>query len=96
LHENVSSINGISISPKKNFVIIKIWSNTIDKTLHQLNKYLHENSIIFKTHSKNIEKDKVSSRFYPKAKQYNGKNKRYQNNHHQNKHRRHKRRYTSH
>jgi hypothetical protein len=46
-------VNGITISPKKNFCIIKIWLNTCElTTLDNINKNLdiHNESFIFKKH----------------------------------------------
>ena len=63
--QNPSVINGISVSPKKNFVIIKIWMNSAIKDMHKLNPFVLSKSVIFKTHCKNIEKDKAS-RFHSK------------------------------
>jgi hypothetical protein len=58
LSENISNdeninINGISISPKKNFCIIKFWTNKITnntKTLKPI-KHLSYEGIIFKPHN---------------------------------------------
>ena len=49
------NINGISISPKKNFCIIKFWLNKNDNDIKKLNKIdnLNYNGIIFKAHNIN-------------------------------------------
>lgn len=49
------NINGISISPKKNFCIIKFWINKNDNDINKLNKIdnLNYNGIIFKAHNIN-------------------------------------------
>ena len=46
-------VNGISISPKKNFCIIKIWLNKNDNDIKKLNELenISYNGIIFKPHS---------------------------------------------
>jgi len=58
LSENISNdeninINGISISPKKNFCIIKIWTNKTTNNIKTLKpiKNLSYEGIIFKPHS---------------------------------------------
>ena len=58
LNESISkeasiNINGISISPKKNFCIIKIWTNKNINNIKNLNaiKNLSYDGIIFKPHS---------------------------------------------
>lgn len=59
LNENV---NGISISPKKNFNIIKIWiSEEIDIKKYKLPDSLNINNknLLFRVHKTNIEKDKI-------------------------------------
>ena len=52
-NEDTININGISISPKKNFCIIKIWTNKNINNIKNLNtiKNLSYNGIIFKPHS---------------------------------------------
>jgi hypothetical protein len=55
------NINGISISPKKNFNIIKIWvKEEIDMNNYPLpNEFKLNNKIVlFRVHKTNIEKDK--------------------------------------
>lgn len=56
--ENISDndtieVNGISISPKKNFCIIKIWINKNDDNLNNLKKIenISYEGIIYKSHS---------------------------------------------
>lgn len=56
-----SIINGCSISPKKNFNILKIWTNCeVDTEKIKLNNTLKLNNynLTFKLHKINIEKDK--------------------------------------
>jgi len=58
-------INGISISPKKNFCIIKIWNN--DKTQKEISLIneemdfleLEADKVFYSEHSENIEKDNL-------------------------------------
>ena len=52
-NEDSININGISISPKKNFCIIKIWTNKNINNIKNLNtiKNLSYDGIIFKPHS---------------------------------------------
>ena len=70
-------INGISISPKRNFCIIKIWNNDskkCDKTL--LNKNISEidyNECMYKCHVDNIANDKVKLKKYSQKKRNLGK-----------------------
>ena len=59
----VMDINGISISPKKNFSIVKIWlknnSNISIQKLLDINiDFLNVNESIYSDHSLNIKKDK--------------------------------------
>ena len=62
LSNNLSNnINGISISPKKNFNIIKIWFNEqIDYKTYKFPDELkiNEMNYLFRIHKMNIEKDK--------------------------------------
>ena len=54
-------INGISISPKRNFNIIKIWvKEEIDMNTYQLPDEFNLNNkiVLFRVHKTNIEKDK--------------------------------------
>ena len=56
------NINGISISPKKNFNIIKIWMKTkIDINTYKLPAVFNLDSkiVLFRVHKQNIEKDKI-------------------------------------
>ena len=56
------NINGISISPKKNFNIIKIWlSKEINENEFKLPEFLgiETTSFLFRSHKQNIEKDKL-------------------------------------
>ena len=68
------NINGVSISPKKNFNIIKLWFNEIVdyanyKFLPSLS--LATQPIIFRPHKLNIEKDKIKQTRYPNNHQSN-------------------------
>ena len=52
-NENSNIINGISISPKKNFCIIKIWNNKIVKNNKLLSKNIYNLNIdncLYKAH----------------------------------------------
>ena len=55
INENISKkdINGISISPKKNFCIIKIWTKNNENDINTINKInnISYDGIIFKAHS---------------------------------------------
>ena len=54
-------VNGISISPKKNFCIIKIWNNNYKKEdiklLSEKLTFLDMNEVKYSSHVKNIERD---------------------------------------
>ena len=56
-------INGVSISPKKNFCIVKIWSSTNDisdtSTLASSMIFLNLNEVLYSSHVNNIERDHV-------------------------------------
>ena len=59
-----SIINGISISPKKNFSIVKLWlkyntSINIHKLLTDKIDFLNYNESIYSKHESNIKKDKI-------------------------------------
>lgn len=57
-----SKINGVSISPKTNFNIIKLWLNkVVDQSTYEFPETLTlgNKSIIFRPHRDNIEKDKI-------------------------------------
>jgi len=60
---NSSYINGISISPKKNFCIVKIWNsdNKMNETNILSNKmtFLDLNEVLYSSHVNNIERDHV-------------------------------------
>ena len=60
--ENSLIINGISISPKRNFCIIKIWNNTTkmcDKSLLNQNiNSLSYDECMYKCHNDNIANDR--------------------------------------
>ena len=60
-----NNINGISISPKKNFNIVKIWFNEkIDYKEYKFPEELKINNtnFLFRIHKMNIEKDKFKNR----------------------------------
>ena len=52
IYDKEIKVNGISISPKKNFCIIKIWINKNNNNIQKLNKIkeIDYNGIIFKSH----------------------------------------------
>jgi hypothetical protein len=56
-------INGISISPKKNFCIVKIWnSDYMLSDTHLLSSsitFLNLNEVLYSSHQNNIERDHV-------------------------------------
>lgn len=70
--EYIMDINGISISPKKNFCILKIWNkdcNNLSKlTLSNKLKYLNLEELLYSNHENNIEKDsnKIKKEFIKK------------------------------
>ena len=79
-----SIVNGISISPKKNFSIVKIWLkyNTtikIDKLLTDNIDFLNCKESIYTEHKSNIKKDKIKSirKNRPNYKQRQFKKKKY-------------------
>jgi len=61
-------INGISISPKKNFCIIKIWNNNQSKNnvdiLSDKMTFLDKNEVKYSSHNNNIQRD--YNKFYKK------------------------------
>lgn len=61
-------VNGISISPKKNFCIIKIWNNNSSRnSISLLNtnlKFLNMDEVLYSNHIKNIERDQSKQRKY--------------------------------
>tara|TARA_B110000211_G_C14058913_1_gene544645 strand:+ start:1311 stop:1907 length:597 start_codon:yes stop_codon:yes gene_type:complete len=65
------NINGISISPKKNFCIIKIWNNNseqCDTALlgSDLRSFLNIEEVKYSSHNKNIKRDKDKIEKYKK------------------------------
>ena len=55
------TINGISISPKRSFSILKIWNNNVkinESTLLKSVEGLNMNEIIYKPHVESIDKDR--------------------------------------
>jgi hypothetical protein len=62
-------VNGISISPKKSFCIIKIWNNNCNhndiKLLNQkLGLFLNMDEVLYSTQTNNIERDQAKVRRY--------------------------------
>ena len=60
--QNPYLINGISISPKRTFCIVKIWNckssvNSVDLLSDVLFKYLDINNVKYISHNTNIERD---------------------------------------
>jgi translation initiation factor 4E len=60
--DNSLLINGISISPKKNFCIIKIWNNDKEKRdisllNDEMDDFLEMDKVLYTEHEVNIEKD---------------------------------------
>lgn len=58
--DNKNIINGISVSPKKAFCILKIWNKTTQSNVSLLNPVigLNMDEIIYKAHTTSIDKDK--------------------------------------
>ena len=68
---NQMNINGISISPKKNFCIIKIWNNDslecdTDLLGSELRSFLDINEVKYSSHNKNIKRDHEKIEKYKK------------------------------
>ncbi len=66
---NPLQFNGISISPKKHFCIIKIWNNNsniqdVDVLSHELSNFLNINEVKYSEHVKNIERDAIKVNKY--------------------------------
>ena len=63
-------VNGISISPKKNFCIIKIWNNNCEKVdVELLSKkltFLNMDEVKYASHINNIERDQTKQKKYIK------------------------------
>lgn len=56
--EDITKINGISISPKKGFCIFKIWTNTNDKIEYNTTiPLVNLNNSIYKPHNTNLNLD---------------------------------------
>ena len=79
--ENVKEslhVNGISISPKKNFCIIKIWNNNSKKEdvklLSSKLDFLDMNEVKYSSHMENIERDSAKQKKYSSNKKFNKKN----------------------
>ena len=68
---NTMQINGISVSPKKNFCIFKIWNkdyNKSNKNILSNFDFLNMNEVIYSNHQDNIKKDKLKTFKYNKKK----------------------------
>ncbi len=79
------NINGISISPKKNFCIVKIWNkdseNNNKELLSKKLEFLNMDEVIFSSHKKNIEKDQMKIKrreYYAKQNNGNGRKRSYE------------------
>lgn len=61
--DNPMLFNGISVSPKKNFCIVKIWNSDYTQKSHDLlsNKmdFLNLNEVMYKCHNDNIANDQI-------------------------------------
>jgi hypothetical protein len=61
--ENCSNINGVSISPKKNFCIVKIWNSNNElcdtSILSSSMNFLNIDEVLYSSHTNNIERDHV-------------------------------------
>ena len=75
--ENVQesqNVNGISISPKKNFCIIKIWNNNSKKEdiklLSSELDFLNMTEVKYSSHMENIERDLSKQKKYSSAKKF--------------------------
>ena len=88
--DNSLEINGISISPKKHFCIIKIWNNNIiNSNMNLLSdklSFLDIDKGIYTQHANNIKKDSNKQKFMYKKKYNNNKynNNKYNNNKYNN------------
>ena len=71
-------VNGISISPKKNFCIIKIWNNNHKKEdiklLSEKLSFLNMEQVKYSSHVKNIERDSTKQQKYNTSKKPSKKN----------------------
>tara|TARA_B100001094_G_scaffold297959_1_gene321469 strand:- start:117 stop:764 length:648 start_codon:yes stop_codon:yes gene_type:complete len=71
-------VNGISISPKKNFCIIKIWNNNYKKEdiklLSEKLSFLDMDQVKYSSHVKNIERDTTKQQKYNTSKKPTKKN----------------------
>ena len=76
--EHIMEINGISISPKKNFCIIKIWNKnskiSSNDILSKNINFLNMQDVLYSNHENNIQKDNI------KYKKENYKNDNYKYN----------------
>lgn len=77
---NTYLINGISISPKKHFCIIKIWNSDSTKNSNSLLsrdlKFLNMEEVLFSNHEDNIKKD---ANKFKRREQYRKKRNNYNN-----------------
>ena len=71
-------VNGISISPKKNFCIIKIWNNNNKKDdiklLSEKLTFLDMSEVKYSSHLNNIERDQTKQKKYLAHKKFHKKN----------------------
>ena len=64
------NINGISISPKKYFCILKIWNNNKDDNNNDLlNEFVNKlgDSLLYTNHEDNIKKDSSKKKKWSKS-----------------------------
>ena len=70
-------VNGISISPKKNFCIIKIWNNNSKKEdtklLSSKLDLLNMSEVKYSSHLENIEREATKQKKYTSGKQFSKK-----------------------
>jgi hypothetical protein len=83
--KNMSYINGISISPKKNYCIIRVWNNNgnisdINIFSDELSKFVNISEVIYSLNQANIEKDNYKTQ---KKTYYETQNKYKQNDYYQ-------------
>lgn len=61
--KDIMDINGISISPKKNFCILKIWNKdcniSSNNILSKNIKFLNMEDVLYSNHENNIQKDNI-------------------------------------
>jgi len=77
-NEDTILINGLSVSPKKKFCIIKIWNkecskDKIDLLNKELGSFLNISECKYSSHSKNIKRDKDKVERYKSRRKTNGR-----------------------